>query len=75
MLYQFKTIEEFVAWIEKQAKQARASANGESPRTHAYTRWMANAETLDRLCAVIRQSNITILSEMDQQKIAGTYRE
>lgn len=70
MLYKFGTIEDLVIWMEKQAKHARTSANGESPRAHAHTRWLANAEALERICAVIRQSNVTVLSDADAAIIA-----
>lgn len=71
MTYEFKTIEEFVSYLDTRAKEFRNHANHAHPRTHTHVMRQAAANEIEHILAIVRLSNITVLSPADIKKIAA----
>lgn len=71
MTYEFKTIEEFVLYLDTRAKDFRSKAARCHPRTHDNARYVAAASEIESVATIVRLSNITVLSRADLKRIAA----
>jgi len=58
--YNFKTIEDFVSYMDNRAKDMRRKAEPLHPRTHARQRLESGAAEIESLAAIVRSSNLEV---------------
>lgn len=58
--FTFKNIEEFVSYLDNNAKEARNKCAQLSPRSHAYAEQQGVAYTHERIANIVRASNLEV---------------
>lgn len=65
MLYNFKTIEEFVKYMDDRAKDMRTKQQAVHTRSHDHARMGAGAAEIENIACMVRNSNIGIVCDLD----------
>lgn len=63
--YNFTTIEDFVLYLDIRAKEMRVKQARLHNRTHEHAALQRGAAEIESVAAMVRSSNLTVLSEQD----------
>lgn len=61
--YEFKSIDEFVSYLDTCAKGARDEQKKAHIRSHAYIMHETRAHTLEQVATMVRASNIVVVTD------------
>jgi hypothetical protein len=61
--YEFKTIEEFVSYLDTGAKFSRGLARNHHERSHRHASEIARASAFEDIAAIVRNSNLVVVND------------